>query len=544
MAPGNVCVSHARSLRTGSSVSGLARSRRLPHWGLAVVTACMIAFSISIRLPGQSPSQNTTGPSRATQIPLAENPSPSGSVSITQQTAGSSGASAISTTTTITVQGPFAGSTPAGPVTPGVLPLSLSEALSRAMRFNLGALTEDAEVKQAVSTVQESRSRILPTANAAISEEFERLNLRTMGVESPQFPTAVTFNFYDARAVRLRQSAVDLVRIENLHSASQNLSAAREQASDARDLIVLAVGGGYLELIATQARVSAARAQVETARAIYQQAEDRRVAGLAPRIDANRARVQLQTEQQRQRSLQAEFDTQKLRLARMIGIPLAQQFTPSDTFPYSPADTLTQESAWQRAQANRRDLQAALLRIRAAQDALKAARAERLPSLEITGDFGAAGRTPSSKSTSVYSVFGTLTVPLYEGGRIHADVEQAGAALQLRRQQYEDLRGQVDQDIRQAFIDLDAAADQVNVAASNADLARETLGEARDRFSAGVTDTVEVVQAEQAAVQADDEYITAVFQHNLAKVSLARAVGNAEQVLPQLLRKTNDRTAP
>ena len=100
-----------------------------------------------------------------------------------------------------------------------------------------------------------------------------------------------------------------------------------------------------------------------------------------------------------------------------------------------------------------------------------------------------------------------------------------------------DLVGQVDQDVRQAFIDLDAAADQIAVAESNRGLAHQSLQQSTDRFIAGVADTVEVVQAEQAVVQADDDLITADFEHNLGKVSLARAMGNAEQTLPQLLRK-------
>jgi outer membrane protein TolC len=193
-----------------------------------------------------------------------------------------------------------------------------------------------------------------------------------------------------------------------------------------------------------------------------------------------------------------------------------------------------------RAYAGRNDTQAAAAAVRAAEHALKASRAERLPNLSITADVGAAGRTPTNNTTSVYSVAGTLAIPIFEGGRIRADIEQAAAALKLRKSQYEDARAQVDQDVRQAFIDLNAAADQVDVAKSNVDLAKRTLAQSRDRFAAGVTDTVEVVQAEQAVVQADDSFITAVYEHNLAKVALARAMGNAEQTLPHFLKKAND----
>lgn len=495
-------------------------------------------------LRAQSPSQRTVGPTRAAQVPLPASSGQTGGVSITQQTGGSGQDSVVSIATRVNVQQPYSGSVPDGAAAAGMLRLTLGDALKRGLRANLGALTEDATVEQARSQRMEARSQLLPTLNAAISEELERANLRTMGVETPQFPTAVTFNFYDARAARLEQSVVDLVRVENLHSATEAVHAAINGARNARDLIVLAVAGSYLQLVASEARIQAAEAQVESARAVYQQANDRRMAGLAPAIDADRAHVQLQTEQQRLRALQADFDTQKLRLARIVGLPLGQQFATAQRFGYEPLANLTQEAATARAYAARNDLQAASAAVRAAEDALKASRAERLPNLTVTADVGAAGRTPSNNTSSVYSVAGTLTIPLYEGGRIRADIDQAAAALKLRKSQYEDVRAQVDEDVRQAFIDLNAAADQVDVARSNDELAKRTLAQSRDRFAAGVTDTVEVVQAEQAVVQADDAFIGAVYEHNLAKVALARAMGNAEQNLPQLLREADDRTRP
>jgi outer membrane protein TolC len=175
--------------------------------------------------------------------------------------------------------------------------------------------------------------------------------------------------------------------------------------------------------------------------------------------------------------------------------------------------------------------------VKAAEDADKAAHAERYPKLAVDGTFGAAGITPTHESTGVYTVAGTLTVPIFEGGRIHGDIQEASAAVKQRKAEYENLRAQVDEDIRQAFIDMSSAEDQVGVAQSNVELAHASLEQSRDRFGAGVTDTVEVVQAEQSVVQADDDYITAVYEHNLAKVALARSMGNAEQVLPQLLQR-------
>lgn len=458
-------------------------------------------------------------------------------MSVTQGMANAGGDGILSVTSSVNVAAPYNGSAPGTRVTQGTLLLSLADALGRGLRSNLGALTENSVLKHAEGERASARSQLLPSVNAAVSEEVERLNLRTMGVESATFPTAVTFNYFDARAVMLNQAVFDLVKINNLRSAKWTTTAAISAVRDARDLITLAVGGAYLQLVATRARISAVQAQVNTAQAIADQAADRLRAGLAPRIDATRARVQLQTEQERLRALDADLATQKLRLARIIGLAPGQNYELTDSYTYVPLSGITEEEALQRAMSQRSDLRSASAELKGAEESLKAARAERIPSVSITGNFGAAGRTPSHQATGVYAVYGTVTIPIYEGGRIRGEIEQAAAVVQQRKAALDNLRGQVDQDVRQAFIDLNEAADEVTVAKSNVDLAHDTLNQSRDRFAAGVTDTVELVQAEQAAVQADDDYITATFEHNLAKVSLARAIGHADQLLPQFLGK-------
>jgi outer membrane protein TolC len=518
-----------------STTTSPRRARLIHLIQLITLIFCLLPAAPAI---AQTPSQAVTGPSLASQVPLSGRSAQPGSVSVTQQTTNAGGGGSVNAIdSSVTVQGSYSGSTPNGTATAGILSLTLNEALARALRFNLGAISQTASVMQAQGQRQVARSSLLPNVNAAISEEFERLNLRTMGVESNTFPLTATFNFFDARAARLNQSVFDLVRIENLHSASENLKVNIKAAQNARDLVVLAVSGAYLQIVATNARIAASTAQVETAQAIYVQAADRFTAGLNARIDATRSQVQLQTEQQRLRSLQADLETQKLRLARIIGLPAGQRFIVTDEYRYSPLTELTQETAMQKAFQTRPDLESAAAGVKAAEAAVKAARAERIPNLAVTADFGAAGLRPNASSSGVYTVAGTMTIPLYEGGRIHGDIEQATAALRQRKAELDDLRGQIDQDVRQAFIDLNAAADQVGVARSSVGLAQDTLSQSRDRFAAGVADTVELVQAQQAVVQADDDLISAEFEHNLAKVSLARAVGNAEQTLPTLLRK-------
>ena len=231
------------------------------------------------------------------------------------------------------------------------------------------------------------------------------------------------------------------------------------------------------------------------------------------------------------------METQRLRLARLIGLPIGQKFVAGDVYRYQPMSGYTLDTALDRAMQRRQDLLAAAASVKAADAAVKAAHSERLPNIVIHADAGIAGTAPTQTSLGVYTVQGIVTIPVYDGGRITGDQKQAHAAQTQRRAEYEDTRAQVDQDVREAFIQLNAAESQVRVADRNQVLAHESLTQSFDRFVAGVTDTVEVVQAEQAVVQADNDQINALYQHNLAKLSLARAMGAAEETLPQLLRK-------
>ncbi len=523
-----------RCLPLAVNVRGTIRTRaQSGPWlrNLALAVLC------ALPLRAQTPTEQITGPSSPTPLPLSGATLPTNAVTVTQQTAPGTGTGSTDVlTSTITVGPPFQGSVPGGLASPTPLALTLQQALVLGLRANLGTVEQTASIQQADSARALAKSGLLPLLNIGASEVFERENLHTVGISIPSIPESTIFNYADAR-VRLQQTVLDMVKLDSLRTASESLKASLVTARNTRDLIVLAVAGTYLQLLSTNARVVAARGQVENSRASFQQAADRFAAGLAARVDRDRAQVQYQTDQQRLRSLQADVDTQKLQLARIVGLPLGQAFNTADDFGYVPLSGFTEAAALQRAQTDRGDVQAAGFSLKAAENNVRAARAERLPTVNVNADFGGAGVTPTHKSTGVYNVYGTLTIPLYEGGRIRADEQQAHAALNQRKAELANTYAQADQDVRQAFINLNAAADQVTVAQSNVQLSHETLTQSRDRFLAGVTDTVEVVQSQQTVVQADNDLISAVFSHNLAKVALARAMGNAEQTLPLLLRK-------
>jgi outer membrane protein TolC len=314
------------------------------------------------------------------------------------------------------------------------------------------------------------------------------------------------------------------------------LKSAEYSYKDARDLVVLAVGYTYLQAIADVARIETAEAQVQTAQALYDQANDQVTAGTSPEIDGLRAKVELQTRQQQLIQAKNNYAIQKLTVARVIGLAPGQEFEFTDKSPYQPFEGITVEEALSRAYASRSDYQAAASDVRAAEFSRKAAAAGYLPSLSFDADYGVGGPHPSS-ATQVGDVRGTLSIPIFQGGSVHGDILQADAKLQQSRERLDNLRGQIDADIRTALLNLESSAEQVKVARSNIDLAEETLAQSRDRFIAGVTDTVEVVQSQESVASAHEQYISSLYSFNFAKISLARALGMAEKGVKEYFKE-------
>ena len=277
------------------------------------------------------------------------------------------------------------------------------------------------------------------------------------------------------------------------------------------------------------------RAQVANAQAVYRQAVTRKAAGTNSKIDVMRSLVELQTQQQRLSSLEAELRKEKIALARLVGLPLDREIVLSEALSFIPIEVPNASAAIQQAHAQRADLRSSEAQVSAAERIVSAARAERLPSLSVNGDYGVLGPNPSN-AHGVFAVTGSVTVPIWQGGRTSADIQQAEATLQQREAELADQRSAIEQQIRDGLIELETAVGQVRVADSNRGYAQETLSESRDRFVAGVATTVEVVQAQEQVASAENDYISSLFSFDLARLSLARATGDAEAELPNLLK--------
>ena len=429
-------------------------------------------------------------------------------------------------------QSPFAGSTPEKP-TPGILKISLQDAIDRGLKQNLGLLLSSENIRAARGDRWTQLSALLPNLTVSTTADKSQIDLTEYGfnfkIPGAQIPAIVgPFSYFDSRAY-LGMSIVDWKAINNARAAAQNVKAAQYTYQDARDLVILAAGFSYLQAIAGEARVETADAQVATAQALYDQASDRWKAGTSPAIDALRAQVELKTRQQQLIAARNDYEIQKLTLARVIGLAPGQKFELTDKSLYEPLAGLRVEQALERAYASRSDYQAALADVHAAEFSRKAAKAGYLPTISFNTDYGVAGDLPNTITHGLFDVRGTLNIPVFQGGRVHGDVLEADARLNQARDRAESLRAQIDADVRSALLNLESSSQQVEVARSNIDLAEQTLSQARDRFAAGVTDTVEVVQAQEAVASAHETFIASLYSFNYAKISLARALGVAEE---------------
>jgi outer membrane protein TolC len=444
-------------------------------------------------------------------------------------------------------ENPFLGSAPEGKATPEVLQIDFMEAINRGLRNNLGLLLATDQTETARGEKWKQLAELLPDINARVSENALTESLAALGFDKllPLFSPAGTntsnlprvtpsFNYFDARA-SLGQSVFNFNSLEKERAAAESVKAAQFNYKDAREMVVLAVGNAYLQSIAAAARVETAEAQVKNAQALYDKAVDQQKAGLSPAIDTLRSQVELQARQQQLIVAHNELAKQRLTVARVIGLPPGQEFVLTEKAPYQALTPQPLETYLQQAYKSRGDYQAALAQVRAAELSRRGAAAGRYPTVDVEANLGDIGVTPS-QSNGTWAVAGGVNIPIFAGNRVHSDVLEADAKLKQARQQLGDLQGRIDYEVRVSLLDLNAAAEQVAVARSSVDLAEQTLAQSQDRFTAGVADNLEVVQAQEALASAHENYIQSLYIHNLSKVELAYAIGDAEDGVKRFLK--------
>lgn len=435
---------------------------------------------------------------------------------------------------------PYLGSTPHGVAIPGTLHLSLDDAIERGLEYNLGLIDSQQASANARAQREHALSVLLPQISARGEQTYQQLSLKSINLTLPPQagfhlpPTTGQYGYSEARITAesplLNISLLDQYRQQKALEAASALG-----TKDARDVVVFAVGAAYFQVVASQARVGTAQAALAAARELDAQVADQYKSEVSPEIDTLRAHVELHTAEQRLTDAINDLEKDKLTLDRITGTPLDQAWAPAGDYGY--VALIPDEPGAAQATAARFDVASAQAGLSAAQLRLRAARAERLPEISFNASYGGGGANPANYN-QVDEVRGAISVPLFTSGRIRSDIHSAESDLVQRRAEVADLEGRADYDVRTAELDARASESGVKVAAENRTLAERALTQSQDRYKNGVTNYLEVLEAQEAVVAADENYIASLFSFNVAKISLARALGSAESRLPELFGTT------
>jgi outer membrane protein TolC len=474
----------------------LADKGRVLRWIAGAASAATMTASLSAQAPSQA---STTSPGNPYQ--------PS------QQAPASSS---------------YQGSVVEEKATAEVLQLTLDDAIQRGLKHNLGLILTGQNQESAGGQRLQQLQGLLPTVDGTFKAAVAETNLQAEGLRIPGFPTIIgPYGYQDVRGT-LTWSLLNITSLRNYLAAKHNFAGTQLSLQDARDMVVLTVGNAYLTCIADASLIESDQAQVATSKVSLDEAAANHAAGTAPLLDELRARVDYQTQQQTLISAQNQFEKDKIALARAIGLPLEQKFAVSDQAPFAALDQLDLNALINQAEGSRNDLKAFREQVQSATESKSAATAERYPTIDFEGDYGAIG-VNMLHSHGTGDAMGTLTLPIFEEGKLRGDARVAQSTLDQKKAQLSDLQGQISADVRNAVLDIQSAAERVTVAGSNVKLAAEALSEAQQRYAAGVSDNLAVSQAQQSVAQANNQYVGSLYEHNVAKLSLARALGLADR---------------
>jgi outer membrane protein TolC len=512
----------------------------IPHLCVAVTLALCAVATAQAQAGSSSGSQSP----KAQQVQLSGRSQSGASVSVQQSGSSNTSSSVNTINSTVQVQGNYAGSIDAPMDGAGPVDLTFAQAIQLGLRYNLGGIASDASSRQLRAQRLSALSNLLPNIYATLAESAAKTDLQTLGLSSSTFgggsggglsiPSVVgPYHYYSLEGNLSEQ--LSFTDLHNLRSANAAHQAAALNTRDARELVIVAVGGSYLRVLASIALVESQEVQVLYAQASYRQTAAQLQSGTKAEIDADKSLVELQTEQQRLSSEKGDLIKQKMQLARIIGINTGRDLHLAERLSTDLPASDGADASIGYALKHRADLQAAGQQLKAAEEAYRASKSEYLPSFAVSGYYGLQGTNPD-KGAGVFSASATLTVPIFDRGKTRSDVQQADAAVAQRRAEATDQRDVVEDDVRSALVDLQVATQQVGVSESNRTLAKNTLQQSLDRYAAGITNAVEVVQSQETLASAEHDYISSLYSLNLGKISLARAMGNAEETIPDMLK--------
>jgi outer membrane protein TolC/ABC-type transporter Mla MlaB component len=412
------------------------------------------------------------------------------------------------------------------------LRLTLDQAVTLALKQNTTAKIAILTAAQSEQDQKIALSQLLPQAQLGVTEEWARVNILAQfgGTRIfPGFPGHVgPYSIFSA-GPSFNGPIFDLTLFRRYQASRNAANASKAESLSTREQVILLVVSQYIGALRSIADVQASQSRVELAQALYNQAADLQKEGVGTGIDTLRANVELQNENQRLLEAQANRDTSLFGLSRLLNLDPRQNIELADSLSFFDTPQPDVEASIEESLATRQEWKALQEQLRAAENQKKAAGAQRLPSVHFSGNWAQLGTEPASVIPT-YTYAGTMSVPLFTGGRIRAETVRADLDIRKLQEQQADLRNQIALDVKTALINLDSARSQVKVANLGVQLSKEEVDQARDRFNAGVANNIEVIQAQDSLARANDNQIAALYRFNQARADLARAIGQMEKI--------------
>jgi outer membrane protein len=413
-----------------------------------------------------------------------------------------------------------------------VLRLTLDQAVGLALKQNPTAQIAILQAAQSEQDKNIARADLLPQANASISDEAQKVNLLAQfGGRTPFSGFPKTLGPYQVFSAgpSFGTPVFDLTLWRRYQAARNTLNSSKANSLSTREQVILLVVSQYIGTLRAVANVEASQSRVSLAQALYDQAADLQKEGVGTGIDTLRANVELQNEKQRLIEAETDRETSLFALSRLLNLDPRQIIELGDSLSFFDTPQREAEPSIELALAERQEWKALESQIKAAEYQKKASQDSRLPSLRFDGDFTYVG-TSSNTALPTYTYQASVNMPLFTGGRIHAEIVRADLEIKRLAQQRDDLRNQIALDVKTALLNLQSARNEVQVANLGVQLSKEEVDQARDRFKAGVANNIEVIQAQDSLARANDNQIAALYRFNQARADLARSIGQMERV--------------
>jgi outer membrane protein TolC len=418
------------------------------------------------------------------------------------------------------------------PAPPSNVSLSLTDAVDLALKNNLQSVIAEEGMAQAKGEKGITLSALLPNISGAAYQASRTANLAAMGLpvdKLPGLPTFVgPFDVFDAR-FQMVQSVFSLASIRRYQAGSSGVALARVQKQLAIQQVSAATSVAYLAVLESEQSVDAAQSNVQLAERLLRLAANQRQAGIAAGIDVARAETRLANEQVRLAQAQTNLDTARLELLRIVGgHPLSSWVTLSDKMRQAPEPDRDADGAVKQALTDRAEVAIAEQQLRISELQRKAAVADWMPSVSVFGDYGSSGLKPNDVNFPTRSIGVRIDVPIFNGGRTRSEIQIAASRERESDARLRDVRAAVEKDVRQALQNLRTRETQVRAAQSAVSLATRELALAQDRFTNGVADNIEVINAQTALANARLVLVSSLAQFNVARLNLVSALGHVE----------------